>query len=119
MVTQGLRKRRNIENARKDRNSAQRMGRTAEAFNALGVLELQHRNPSIETAIKDFKAALSPKSPAFRHRRCLTWLLSLTNTLHGSHKLPLQQYREYMAVQPREWNAKEINAIIADLDRGG
>jgi tetratricopeptide (TPR) repeat protein len=106
-------KTRQLDNARKSFESAQRLNSTAEVWNALGMIQLQRTRGLSSEAIRNFKAALQQQSdyaPA---------LLNLAVVYHqtvNDHRLALQKYRDYLALQPRPANSKEVEAVVRDLD---
>jgi tetratricopeptide (TPR) repeat protein len=116
MERSGLERSRQMEGARLDYEYAERLRSTAEACNALGLIELQRRSPSIEAVQKSvslFKLALEhePHYPAA--------LLNLAIVLHRGLNQPreaLDAYRQYLALQPVPPQAKEVEKLVRQLD---
>jgi tetratricopeptide (TPR) repeat protein len=107
---------RQLDNARLDFEYAEKLHGTAEACNALGLIELQRRVPGtdpVKTSIDFFKLALQREphySPA---------LLNLAIVLHRYANDPrgaLEIYREYLALQPPPPQADEIARLVHQLD---
>lgn len=108
----GAPRNRQLEVAEKTLEEAQKIAPSAEVLNSIGIIELQ-RNRPVGEAIKKFRDALKqqPNYPPA--------MLNLAVVYHqnlNDHKLALQKYREYLALQPRPANAKEVEAIAQALD---
>jgi|GEM_PF-6261906 len=97
-----------LDSARKNFEAAQKLSPTAEALNALGMIQLQ-RNRAPADALKDFKMALQQQpnyAPA---------LLNIAVVYHqtlNDHRMALQKYRDYLKVQPHP----EVEAIAHELE---
>jgi len=109
-----LERERQLDNARLDFDYAEKLRGSAEACNALGLIELQRRIPGTEpvkTSIDYFKQALQhdPHYPPA--------LLNLAIVLQRhSPKEALDTYREYLALQPSPPQTKEVEKLAHQLD---
>jgi tetratricopeptide (TPR) repeat protein len=103
-----------LENARLDYEYAEKLRGTAEACNALGVIELLRRNPGTEpvkTSVSFFQLALQ-REPHYPPA-----LLNLAIVLQRSEpREALDKYREYLALQPVPPQAKEVEKLAHQLD---
>jgi tetratricopeptide (TPR) repeat protein len=103
-----------LENARLDYEYAEKLRGTAEACNALGVIELLRRNPSTEPvkmSVSFFQLALQ-REPHYPPA-----LLNLAIVLQRSEpREALDKYREYLALQPVPPQAKEVEKLVHQLD---
>jgi len=105
-----------MENARHDFETAEKLRPTAEAANAIGIIELQRRNGGMEAAraaAVDFQTALR-RDPHYGPA-----LLNLAIIYQQSlNQLPkaLQLYRLYLALEPLPPHAKEVAKLARQLD---
>lgn len=105
-----------LENARLDYEYAEKLHSTAEACNALGIIELQRRNPGSElvrASVDYFKRALQ-REPHYPPA-----ILNLAIVLHRYMNEPqaaLDKYREYLALQPAPPQAQEVESLAHQLD---
>jgi tetratricopeptide (TPR) repeat protein len=85
----------------------------AEAYNGLGLARMQRDRP--EEAEKFFQAAV------LHHADYAPAILNLATVAHQylhDDRLALEQYRNYLAFQPRQPNWDEVNAIVMSMERG-
>jgi tetratricopeptide (TPR) repeat protein len=112
----GLEKNRQLDNARLDYEYAETLRSTAEACNALGLIELQRRSPGtdpVKTAIAFFKRAMliDPHySPAFLN------LAIVSQRYLNDPRAALATYGEYLALQPAPPQAREVEKLAHQLD---
>ncbi len=103
-----------LENARLDYEYAEKLRSTAEACNALGLIELQRPIPGTEpvkTSVSFFKLALQ------REPHYPPTLLNLAIVLQRSEpREALEKYREYLALEPVPPQAKEVEKLARQLD---
>ena len=103
-----------LEYARQDYEYAEKLRGTAEACNALGLIELQRPIPGIEpvkASVSLFKLALE-REPHYPPA-----LLNLAIVLQRSEpREALEKYREYLALQPVPPQAKEVEKLARQLD---
>jgi tetratricopeptide (TPR) repeat protein len=103
-----------MEYARQDYEYAEHLRSTAEACNALGLIELLRRSPGTEpvkTSVSFFKLALE-REPHYPPA-----LLNLAVVLQRSEpREALERYREYLALQPVPPQAKEVEKLARQLD---
>lgn len=105
-----------FENARQDFEYAEKLHSTAEACNALGLLELQHRIPSaaaIRRSISFFRAALQDQ-PGYPPA-----LLNLAIVLQRGANDPkeaLAVYRQYLDTKPPPAQAADVEKLVHQLD---
>jgi tetratricopeptide (TPR) repeat protein len=112
----GAEKAREMENARRDFETAEKMRPTAEGANAIGILETQRRNGGIEalrTAAADFQTALD-RDPHFAPALLNLGILDQENF----HQLPqaLKLFVQYLSLQPQAPHAKEVARLAHQLD---
>jgi tetratricopeptide (TPR) repeat protein len=105
-----------LDNARLDYDYADKLHPTAEAQNALGIIELQRRIPGTEpvkTSIEYFRQALE-RDPHYGPA-----LLDLAMVLHhyaNEPKEALDTYRRYLSLEPPPPQAPEVEKIAHQLD---
>ncbi|HZM03846.1 MAG TPA: tetratricopeptide repeat protein [Candidatus Saccharimonadales bacterium] len=112
----GPEKLRLIENAKRDFEYAEKLHTTAEAPNALGVIDLQRRNAGSEPvrdAIAHFQLALK-RNP--HYAPALLNLAIVSQRYLNDPREALQRYRDYLAADPSSSQAKEIEKLIHQLD---
>ncbi len=111
-----LEKGRQFEAARQQFEAAQKLEATAEGANFLGVIELQHRSPNLQSAnaaAEEFQLALR-RDPHFAPA-----LLNLGVVLQHYLNQPreaLKAYRQYPAIAPPPPEAKAVEQLAHDLD---
>lgn len=109
-------KARQLDAARKDYQYSDQLKNSAEACNALGMLELQRRLPRIdpvEAALHDFNLALE-RDPHYAPA-----ILNTAIVLQRYARQPreaLEKYRQYVALNPAPANAQEVQELARDLD---
>jgi tetratricopeptide (TPR) repeat protein len=116
MAATGQEKTRRLEAARDDFRNADKLKPTAEAANALGMIDMQHRAPTAETlkaAEADFELALrrDPRyAPALLNEGiiCQEYL--------NKPQQALKCYRAYLDLAPAPPHAKEVEKLAHDLD---
>jgi tetratricopeptide (TPR) repeat protein len=103
-----------LEYARQDYEYAEKLRSTAEACNALGLIELLRRSPgpeAVRTSLSFFKLALQ-RDPHYPPA-----LLNLAIVLQRSEpREALEKYREYLALQPVPPQAAEVEKLARQLD---
>jgi tetratricopeptide (TPR) repeat protein len=104
-----------LEKARRDFESAEKLHPTAEAANAIGMIELQRHNGTTEAAraAADFQRAVE-RDPHYGPA-----LLDLAITYHQYlNQIPkaVQYYRQYLALQPSPPHAREIEKLAHQLE---
>jgi tetratricopeptide (TPR) repeat protein len=105
-----------LDNARLDFQYAEKLHPTAEACNALGIIELQRRIPGTEpvkTSLDYFRTALK-RDPHYAPA-----MLDLAIVLHRYANEPqeaLENYRQYLAQQPPPPQAADVEKIAHKLD---
>ncbi len=103
-----------LDNAKLDFEYAEHLRGTAEAGNALGLIELQRRGQGAEavrTAVFYFERALQ-RDPHYPPA-----ILNLAIALQRTDpKASLQKYREYAALQPAPPQANEVDKLARQLD---
>jgi tetratricopeptide (TPR) repeat protein len=103
-----------LENARLDYEYAEHLRGTAEACNALGLIELQRRAPgadAVKAAVSLFRLALQ-RDPHYPPA-----LLNLAIVLQRfDPREALEKYREYLALQPAPPQAAEVERLARQLD---
>ena len=105
-----------LENSKLDYEYVEKLHSNAEACNALGVIELQHRNPSVEsvrTAMDYFQRAMQ-REPHYPPA-LLNQAIVLQRYLNEPRKA-LEKYREYAALQPAPPLANEVQKLADQLD---
>lgn len=108
----GVEKQRRLDAARKCFENARSIHPSAEIDNALGVVHLQRNRP--QDAQKEFKSALQldpTYAPAVLNEAIIA------HQYQHDHRLALQRYRDYLALQPTAENATEIQAVVKSLER--
>jgi tetratricopeptide (TPR) repeat protein len=112
----GAEKARQLENARRDFEAAEKLAPTAEGANAIGMLEMQRRNGGMEaarTAAADFQAAIERDA----HYGPALLNLAVINQQHLNQlKTALQYYLQYLALQPMPPHAKEVAKLAQQLN---
>jgi tetratricopeptide (TPR) repeat protein len=107
---------RQLEAARQPLEAAEKLEATAEGANLLGIMELQRRSPTLQSAnaaAEDFQRAVR-RDPHFAPA-----LLNLGIVLQEYLNQPreaLKAYRQYLALTPPQPNAKAVEQLAHDLD---
>ncbi len=112
----GAEKARQMEGARHEFEMAEKVRPTAEAANAIGIMELQRRNGGMEAARA---AAVAFQTALQRDPLYGPALLNLAIMYQQYFNQPakaLQRYRQYIALQPLPPHAKEVAKLVAQLD---
>jgi tetratricopeptide (TPR) repeat protein len=112
----GAERSRQLEGARQDYEYAERLRSTAEACNALGLIELQTHAPSmdrVQMAASLFKLALQ-REPSYPPA-VLNLAIVLQHYLNQPREA-LEIYRQYLALQPVPAQAKDVEKLIHQLD---
>jgi tetratricopeptide (TPR) repeat protein len=103
-----------LDNAKLDFEYAEHLRGTAEACNALGLIELQRHGQgaeSVRTAVAYFQRALQ-REPHYPPA-----VLNLAIVLQRTDsKAALEKYREYVALQPSPPQANEVDKLARQLD---
>jgi tetratricopeptide (TPR) repeat protein len=103
-----------LDNAKLDFEYAEHLRGTAEACNALGLIELQRHGQgtdAVKTAVLYFQRALQ-RDPHYPPA-----LLNLAIILQRTEpKAALEKYREYAALQPSPPQANEVEKLARQLD---
>jgi tetratricopeptide (TPR) repeat protein len=100
-----------FENARRNFDSAEKMHSTAEACNALGMIELMQRQ--VKPSIASFRLALQEEPhypPAL-----LNLAIVLQRYANDPHEA-LQTYREYLDLKPAPPETSEVEKLARQLD---
>ena len=103
-----------LANARVALDQAQRIAATPDAFNALGLIQLQQRNHDIPNAIRSFQSALKLR-PGYPP--ALLNLAVVYQQYANDPRLALQFYNQYLAVQPAPADAGEVQALARSLEQ--
>lgn len=112
----GAERARQLENARLDFETADKVRPTAESANAVGMIELQRRNGGMEAiraAGGEFQTALQ-REP--HYAPALLNLAIIYQRHLNDFPSALQKYREYLALQPPPPHAKEVGQLEHQLD---
>ncbi len=105
-----------MEDARHNFEMAERWGKTAQAPNALGVIEMQRRFPtadSIKTAAGDFQRALE-RDPRFAP--ALLNLAIVQQQYLNQSRQALENYRKCLESDPAIPHAREIEKTVHRMD---
>ena len=105
-----------MEDARHNFEMAERWGKTAQAPNALGVIEMQRRFPtadSIKTAAGDFQRALE-RDPRFAP--ALLNLAIVQQQYLNQSRQALENYRKCLESDPAIPHAREIEKTVHQMD---
>jgi tetratricopeptide (TPR) repeat protein len=107
---------RQLQNARLDYQAADKVYPTAEAANGIGMIDLQRRNGGMEAvraAAMEFQTALQrdPHYPA----ALLNLAILYEQYFHDIHKA-LQEYHEYVTLQPPPPHVNDIEKLARQLD---
>ncbi len=101
-----------LNGAKADLEWALHLAPTDEAYNTLGMVELQRRGANGD-ALKDFSEALK-KNPNYAPA-----LLNVAIYYHSylnDHKQALAKYKEYVALKPKPGNAADVEKIVSQLE---
>jgi tetratricopeptide (TPR) repeat protein len=112
----GTEKARLIEGARHEFEAAEKVHPTAEGANALGILEMQHRNAGLEAArmaAADFQAALD-RDPQFAP--ALLNLGILDQQYLNELPKALQLFLQYLSLKPQPPQARDAARMARQLD---
>ncbi|HUD84694.1 MAG TPA: tetratricopeptide repeat protein [Candidatus Saccharimonadales bacterium] len=112
----GAERTRQMETARHDFEMAEKVRPTAEAANAIGIMEMQRRNGGMEAvraAAMDFQTALD-RDP--HYGPALLNLAILHQQYLNQPPIALQLYRKYLDLEPTPPHAKEVEKLTRQLD---
>ena len=101
-----------LNGAKKDLEWAIHLAPTAEAFNTLGMVELQRSGVSGD-ALKHFNEALQ-KTP--NYAPALLNVAIYYQTYLNDHKQALEKYNAYLALSPRPANAADVEKLAKQLE---
>ncbi len=107
-----------MENARHEFDAAEKLRPTAEAANAIGMMEMQRRNGGAEAAraaAADFQTALE-RDP--HYGPALLNLGIVDQQYLNQLSKALQLYLQYLALQPLPPHAKEVAKLVRHTKRG-
>ena len=107
---------RHLDNARLDFEYAEKLRGTAEAGNALGLIELMRHGSgpeTVKTAVSYFQAALQrePNYPP-----AILNLAIVQQRYLNAPKDSLVSYKQYLALQPPPADAKDVEKVAHQLD---
>jgi tetratricopeptide (TPR) repeat protein len=105
-----------LDNAKLDFEYAEHLRSTAEACNALGLIELQRRSSDVDpanTAVSFFKLALQ-RDP--HYPPALLNLAIVQQRYLNEPREALETYHEYVALDPAPPQAKEVDNLARQLD---
>ncbi len=112
----GAERNRLLEAARRDYDAAERLGGTADAANALGVLDLQRRPPSadaIRAAATNFGLALHRDA---HFAPALLNLAIVSQQYLNNPRQAFRLYNDYLAITPLPPHANEVSNLVHELD---
>ena len=111
MTTTGAEKNRQLEGARRSFENVLRLAASPEAYNGLGIILIQRNKP--REAAAQFSAAIQQRpgyAPAILN------LAILHHQALNDRRLALQEYNDYLALNPRSDYTKEVQSIARQLD---
>ncbi len=112
----GAERARQLESARRDFEAAEKIAPTAEAANAIGMLELQRRNggtDAVRAAAADFQTAFERDT---NYGPALLNLAIVNQQSLGQPKNALKLYFQYLTLQPPPPHAKEVARVAQQLN---
>jgi tetratricopeptide (TPR) repeat protein len=111
-----LEKRRQLDEAKRNYDIAQSLALTAEACNALGVIELERKSPptqaAVKSAAKDFETALQYDrkfAPAILNQGIIY------DQYLNDRKTALARYNEYLLLETNAPNSKQVERLARQV----